>query len=87
MATKQSSARRRRANKKTRGLLQMLRFVLRASRALDCFAALAMTAAHAAPSLIGGWNASPVSQGKKIHVSCDTSVMKVSTSGLPIGFA
>jgi len=36
---------------------------------------------------IGGRNASPVSQGKKIQVSCDTSVMKVSTIGRPIGFA
>src|SRR5580693_3081625 len=42
---------------------------------------------HAAPSRIGGWNDSAVSQGKKIQVSCDTSVMKVSTSGRPIGFA
>jgi hypothetical protein len=30
---------------------------------------------HAAPSRIGGWNESAVSQGKKIQVSCDTSVM------------
>ena len=30
---------------------------------------------HAAPSRIGGWNDSAVSQGKKIQVSCDTSVM------------
>jgi hypothetical protein len=36
---------------------------------------------------IGGRNASPVSQGKKIQVSCDTSVMKVSTIGRPIGLA
>src|ERR1700681_4376505 len=42
---------------------------------------------HAAPSRIGGWNDSAVSQGKKIQVSCDTSVMKVSTNGRPIGFA
>jgi hypothetical protein len=42
---------------------------------------------HAAPSRIGGWNESAVSQGKKIQVSCDTSVMKVSTSGLPCGLA
>ena len=39
------------------------------------------------PSRIGGWNASPVSQGKKIQVSCDTSVMKVSTIGRPMGLA
>src|SRR5262249_11323915 len=32
---------------------------------------------YALPSRIGGWNASPVSQGKKIQVSCETSVMKV----------
>ena len=43
--------------------------------------------AHSPPSRIGGWNASPVSHGKKIQVSCDTSVMKVSTSGRPIGLA
>jgi hypothetical protein len=36
---------------------------------------------------IGGRKASPVSQGKKIQVSCDTSVMKVSTIGRPIGLA
>jgi hypothetical protein len=30
---------------------------------------------HAAPSRIGGWNDSAVSHGKKIQVSCDTSVM------------
>ena len=36
---------------------------------------------------IGGWNDSAVSQGKKIQVSCDTSVMNVSTSGLPFGLA
>src|SRR5665811_540849 len=42
---------------------------------------------HAAPSRIGGWNESAVSHGKKIQVSCDTSVMKVSTSGRPIGLA
>ena len=36
---------------------------------------------------IGGWNASPVSHGKWIHVSCDTSVMKVSTMGRPFGLA
>ena len=42
---------------------------------------------HAAPSRIGGWNDSAVSQGKKIQVSCDTSVMKVSTSGRPFGLA
>src|SRR5216684_7581243 len=42
---------------------------------------------HAAPSRIGGWNDSAVSHGKKIQVSCDTSVMKVSTSGRPIGLA
>src|SRR6185312_180874 len=42
---------------------------------------------HAAPSRIGGWNDSAVSQGKKIQVSCDTSVMNVSTSGRPIGLA
>ena len=38
-------------------------------------------------SRIGGWKAKPVSQGKSIQVSCDTSVMKVSTSGRPIGLA
>ena len=42
---------------------------------------------YAAPSRIGGWNDSAVSQGKKIQVSCDTSVMKVSTSGRPCGLA
>src|SRR5665213_2621383 len=42
---------------------------------------------HAAPSRIGGWNDNAVSQGKNIQVSCDTSVMKVSTSGRPIGLA
>jgi hypothetical protein len=42
---------------------------------------------HAPPSRNGGWKASPVSQGKWIQVSCDTSVMKVSTSGRPIGLA
>ena len=42
---------------------------------------------QAAPSRIGGWKASPVSQGKKIQVSCDTSDTKVSTSGRPIGLA
>ena len=42
---------------------------------------------YAAPSRIGGWNVNPVSQGKKIQVSCDTSVMNVSTSGLPRGLA
>ena len=42
---------------------------------------------HAAPSRIGGWKDSAVSQGKKIQVSCDTSVMKVSTSGRPCGLA
>jgi hypothetical protein len=46
-----------------------------------------MTDFHAAPSRIGGWNDSAVSQGKKIQVSCDTSVMKVSTSGRPFGLA
>jgi hypothetical protein len=30
---------------------------------------------HAAPSRIGGWNDSAVSQGKNIQVSCDTSVI------------
>src|SRR6202022_850738 len=54
--------------------------------ALDCFASLAMTD-HAAPARIGGWNDSAVSHGKKIQVSCDTSVIKVLTSGRPIGFA
>jgi hypothetical protein len=43
--------------------------------------------AYAAPSRIGGRKANAVSHGKKIQVSCDTSVMKVSTSGRPIGFA
>src|SRR5262249_28060742 len=43
--------------------------------------------AYAPPSRSGGWNASPVSVGKKIQVSCDTSVIKVSTSGRPIGLA
>ena len=43
--------------------------------------------AYAAPSRIGGWNDNAVSQGKKIQVSCDTSVMKVSTSGRPFGLA
>ena len=38
-------------------------------------------------SRIGGWKARPVSHGKKIQVSCDTSVMKVSTMGRPIGLA
>src|SRR5579883_2862306 len=47
----------------------------------------AESAAYSPPGRIGGWNARPVSQGKKIQVSCDTSVMKVSTSGRPIGFA
>src|SRR5581483_273101 len=42
---------------------------------------------HAAPSRIGGWKLSAVSQGKKIQVSCDTSVMKVSTRGRPLGLA
>ena len=42
---------------------------------------------YSLPGRIGGWNARPVSQGKKIQVSCDTSVMKVSTSGRPIGLA
>jgi hypothetical protein len=42
---------------------------------------------YSPPGLIGGWKARPVSQGKKIHVSCDTSVMKVSTIGRPIGLA
>ena len=39
------------------------------------------------PARIGGRKARPVSQGKKIQVSCDTSVMKVSTSGRPLGLA
>ena len=43
--------------------------------------------AYAPPARIGGWNASPVSQGKQIQVSCDTSVTKVSTSGRPSGLA
>ena len=42
---------------------------------------------QAPPGRIGGTKASPVSQGKKIQVSCDTSVMNVSTSGRPIGLA
>ena len=42
---------------------------------------------QAAPSRIGGWNDSAVSQGKNIQVSCETSVMKVSTSGRPFGLA
>jgi hypothetical protein len=42
---------------------------------MDCFASLAMTIYHAAPSRMGGWNDSAVSHGKKIQVSCDTSVM------------
>ena len=40
-----------------------------------------------ASARIGGWNTSPVSHGKKIQVSWDTSVMNVSTSGRPIGLA
>ena len=48
---------------------------------------IGMTERLAAPSRSGGWKARPVSQGKWIQVSCDTSVMKVSTSGLPIGLA
>src|ERR1700733_5281138 len=36
---------------------------------------------------IGGWKASPMSHGKKIQVSCDTSVRKVLTSGRPNGLA
>ena len=47
----------------------------------------ARKARYSPPSRIGGWNASPVSQGKKIQVSCDTSVMKVSTIGRPCGLA
>src|SRR4030088_2041540 len=53
-----------------------------------CFASLRNdNPCHAAPSRIGGWNDSAVSHGKKIQVSCDTSVMKVSTSGRPFGLA
>src|SRR5262249_55789381 len=46
----------------------------------DCAGACTPAAArpYSPPPRIGGWNASPVSQGKKIQVSCDTSVMKVS---------
>gem|GEM_PF-4169930 len=46
-----------------------------------------LASSHAAPSRIGGWKDSAVSHGKKIQVSCDTSVMKVSTSGRPFGLA
>src|SRR5665213_1357085 len=49
--------------------------------------ALAMTRHHAPPSRTGGWNDNAVSQGRKIQVSCETSVMKVSTSGRPCGLA
>jgi hypothetical protein len=48
---------------------------------------VAMTRGYAAPSRSGGAKDSAVSQGKKIQVSCDTSVMKVSTSGRPFGLA
>jgi hypothetical protein len=47
----------------------------------------ARSAAYTPSGRIGGRKASPVSQGKKIQVSCDTSVMKVSTIGRPIGLA
>ena len=36
---------------------------------------------------IGGWKARPESHGKTIQVSWDTSVMKVSTKGRPMGLA
>ena len=38
-----------------------------------------MSCCYTPSGRIGGRKASPVSQGKKIQVSCDTSVMKVST--------
>ena len=37
--------------------------------------------------MIGVDGCGSMSQGKKIHVSCDTSVTKVSTRGRPAGFA
>src|SRR6266567_6728829 len=63
------------------------KFALRANFDLSPRAGRGEKRYHAAPSRIGGWNESAVSQGKKIQVSCDTSVIKVSTSGRPIGFA
>src|ERR1700730_17552677 len=42
---------------------------------------------YPASARIGGWKARPVSPGKCIQVSCDTSVMKVSTNGRPLGLA
>src|SRR5258707_1266157 len=41
-----------------------------------CHLRLLLAPVQLPPSRIGGWKASPVSQGKKIHVSWDTSVMK-----------
>src|SRR5258708_8781756 len=62
-------------------------FSLRAKSDLSPHAGRGEGATHAAPSRIGGWNESAVSHGKKIQVSCDTSVMKVSTSCRPCGVA
>src|SRR6266852_1704682 len=50
-------------------------FSLRAKSDLSPQAGRGKGTPHAAPSRIGGWNESAVSQGKKIQVSCDTSVM------------
>jgi homocysteine S-methyltransferase len=43
--------------------------------------------AYPALPTIGGWNERPMSHGKYIQVSCDTSVTKVSISGRPMGLA
>jgi hypothetical protein len=42
---------------------------------------------YSASVRIGGWKARPLSHGKTIQVSCDTSVTKVSTNGRPMGLA
>jgi hypothetical protein len=42
---------------------------------------------YSASARIGGWKARPLSHGKTIQVSWDTSVTKVSTNGRPIGLA
>jgi hypothetical protein len=42
---------------------------------------------YSASARIGGWKARPLSHGKTIQVSWDTSVMKVSTNGRPMGLA
>lgn len=56
----------------------LARDIRRAVRAAYCAAAV---------FAIGAMNCGSVSQGNRIQVSWETSVMKVSTAGLPAGFA